>query len=82
MVEIDWDQPANGGSPITAYQVVIRHNDGTSFTEDTVNCDGTDSSIVSTRKCQIPVSVLRAAPYNLDWGDSIYAKVAAINAVG
>lgn len=83
MVEIDFDAPtSNGGSPILSYQIVIRHNDGVTFSEDTVNCNGADSQIISELKCQVPVSILRAAPFELEWGTSVYAKVAAINAVG
>lgn len=32
--------------------------------------------------CTIPVTALRAAPYNLDWGASVHAKVIAINLYG
>lgn len=32
--------------------------------------------------CSVPVSVLRAAPYSLEWGDHVYAKVIAINSYG
>lgn len=52
MVEIDWDiPPFNGGSPILSYQIVIRQQDGITFTEDTVNCNGADSGIISSLKC-------------------------------
>lgn len=30
----------------------------------------------------MPISALRSAPFNLDWGDSIFAKVKATNVVG
>jgi len=32
--------------------------------------------------CTVPVSVLRAAPFSLEWGSSVFAKVVAINAYG
>lgn len=32
--------------------------------------------------CTIPVTVLRQAPYSLEWGDDVYAKVIATNAYG
>lgn len=32
--------------------------------------------------CTIPVETLRAAPFELNYGDYVEAKVAAINAVG
>ena len=37
---------------------------------------------MSTTSCTVPISVLQAAPYNLPWGSSIYATVAATNVVG
>lgn len=45
-------------------------------------CDGTDATIVSTTQCTLPYSVLFAEPFNLDYGDSVYAKVNAINNEG
>lgn len=30
----------------------------------------------------VPVAVLRAEPYNLDWGDSVWIKVRANNDIG
>lgn len=33
-------------------------------------------------QCSIPVQTLRSAPFNLDWGSSIYAKVSARNVNG
>jgi hypothetical protein len=32
--------------------------------------------------CIIPVAVLRAVPYSLEWGTSVYAKVIATNIYG
>jgi hypothetical protein len=32
--------------------------------------------------CQIPVAVLRASPFSLNWGTSVFAKVVATNAFG
>ena len=44
-IVIRWTAPVSGGSPITAYRVIIRESDGTTFTEDKVNCDGSDEAI-------------------------------------
>ena len=33
-------------------------------------------------QCAIPVAALRAAPYSIDWGSSVFAKVTAINIYG
>ena len=37
---------------------------------------------MSTTTCTVPISTLQAAPYNLAWGATVYAKVLATNAVG
>jgi hypothetical protein len=38
------------------------------------------SSTLTT--CTIPVAVLKAAPFSLDWGADVYAKVIATNIYG
>ena len=38
--------------------------------------------MISTSSCTIPTATLRAAPFNLPWGSSIYAKVYATNLYG
>jgi hypothetical protein len=45
-VVIEWTAPADNGSPITAYRIVIETNSGT-YSEELNNCDGTDSTIVA-----------------------------------
>jgi hypothetical protein len=52
------------------------------YSVDLVNCDGSTSSIVSTRRCTIPFTTLQATPFSLEWGTSVYAKVTAINVMG
>lgn len=52
------------------------------FTEDTVNCDGTQSDIISTTQCSVPITTLLTAPYSLNHLDSIYAVVVANNVKG
>jgi hypothetical protein len=46
-VIIDWTAPSENGSTITFYTVTIRQSDETTYTEDSVNCDGSDSTIKS-----------------------------------
>jgi hypothetical protein len=49
VVVFDWIEPVTNGSPITAYRVYIRESDGTTFTEETVQCVGTDAAVISNR---------------------------------
>lgn len=74
-------QPDNGGSPITSAKILIKEADG-DFSEETVSCNGADSSILAANTCSVPISTLMAAPYNQPWGSSIYVKVTMTNVVG
>jgi hypothetical protein len=74
-----WQTPDNGGSPITSFTIEFRHSDGTTFSTEPVNCSGSDPSQLS---CQIPATILNAAPFSLAWGDSVYAIVTATNIYG
>ena len=76
-VTITWIAPDDGGSPITGFTVSVREIDGESFSVETANCD-----VSPNLTCTIPVSTLRAEPYSLEWGSSVYAKVLATNAYG
>ena len=57
-------------------------SDNITFTQDLTDCDGTKASIVSAAQCSVPITILRASPYSLSWGSSIYAKVVATNIYG
>ncbi len=79
---ISWIKPYNGATAITSYTIAIRKSDGVTFAEDLVNCDGTNPTIVASRTCTVPVSVLRNEPFTHEWGSSIWAKVSANNVIG
>lgn len=81
-VTVSWNEPETNGGPITLYQIQIRQSNGLSYSDETSYCDGSQSSIVSANQCVIPVSVLRASPFSLDWGTSVFAKISATNAKG
>jgi hypothetical protein len=81
-VQINWARPNNRGSAITGYIIKIRHSDELTFTEDTVNCDGSNSANKDATSCAIPFATLRTTPYSLPWGSSVFAKVTAINTFG
>ena len=81
-VIVTWATPYNGGSPLTRYTITIKNADGVTFTEDTTNCNGADSTILADATCTIPISALNGAPLSLPWGSSIWVKVTSTNIVG
>lgn len=81
-MQIDWSTPNYRGSAITAYIIKVRGSDEITYTEDTVNCDGSDPLIRDATSCQIPFTALRTTPFSLQWGSSIWAKITAVNIYG
>jgi hypothetical protein len=81
-VVIDWSAPSNNGAEITSYQILIRQSDGTTFSEDLTDCNGSATVIVLTTQCTVPISTLTAEPYSLNGGDSVTVKVIATNVKG
>lgn len=79
---ISWTAPDNNGASISAYNVYVRQSDGTTYSTETNECDGSDSSIVSATSCTIEMATLFASPFSLSVGDQIFAKVEAINSYG
>ena len=45
-------------------------------------CDGNNESVISNRNCNISLNLLKASPYSLVKGDSIYAKIISLNFYG
>lgn len=45
-VVIKWSEPKTNGASISSYTVKIRHDDGVTFSEETVNCSGSDSLVI------------------------------------
>ena len=78
---VSWSPTYNGGSPITAYTVQFRWSDGVTFSAN-ADCNGALASVVTAQSCFAKFSTLNAAPYNIPWGSSVFARVQAINAVG
>jgi hypothetical protein len=58
---------------------MILQSDGSTYSEDITNCNMATNTALS---CTIPVQALRASPYLLPWGSSVFAKVYAINVYG
>lgn len=53
LITVSWDDPIANGYPIHAYRFFVLESDGSTYTEETVECDGTDGAIVSGRTCTI-----------------------------
>ena len=80
-VKISWAEPFSGGSEITGYQISIMQSDST-YSLELVDCDGSAATITANRECEVSTGTMRSAPFSLDWGDSVFAKVIAINTYG
>jgi hypothetical protein len=61
---------------------LIRESDEQTYTENLIDCDGSQDSILSAHTCSVPVTSLKNAPYSLPWGAHVYAKVIATNLYG
>ena len=77
---ISWEAPFDSGSPLTGYKVFILASSG-NFIEESVYCENNAERLVS-RECTMPTSLLVQEPYLLALGDSVFAKVLAINFYG
>jgi len=58
--------------------VNIKKADGT-FATELVDCNGSSPAVVSAAACTVPVSTLIAAPFYIEFGQVIQAKVIAKN---
>lgn len=81
-MRVSWSLSTANGSPITAFKVFVQEIGTTTYTLENIDCDGTAGQVISQTTCLINVSTLLATPYNVDGGDSIYAKVSASNVYG
>lgn len=79
---IDWTAPNDNGLPITFYTVYIQKADPAFYSLDLVNCDGASSAVMQATQCSIPITDLMSTPFDLQWGDSVWAKVVATNDYG
>jgi hypothetical protein len=81
-VIITWSSPVTNGSPITAFKIFIRQTDQTTYIQELIECDVISSIVISSRTCSVSLTTLKAAPYSLVKGDSVYAKIISVNAYG
>jgi hypothetical protein len=77
---ISWREPLNGGAIITSYSVTFF--DGANFVESPTYCIGNDQTLLDETRCEIPSAHFTEAPFNLNWSETIYAKVTATNQKG
>ena len=83
-VVVSWSEPENSAAPLLAYSIVILGADGT-FGEELTYCDGASTGVLATApdlECTIPLTTLRAAPFELPYGALVQARVMAQNANG
>lgn len=59
-----------------------QHSDGVTYSEEKTMCDGSLEATISSRTCTVANPVFTQAPFNLEWGSSVYAKVYATNVKG
>lgn len=77
-VSISWVEPYDNSASVDAYDIFIANSAGI-FTKDLTYCNGADSVIISQLTCEIPMSVLRSAPYSLPFNAVVQATVSAHN---
>jgi hypothetical protein len=80
-VRVTWIEPATGSAAINGYKVYIADKDGL-FREETTYCNGSINPVLSQKYCEVPMSVLRIAPYSLLFDALVKAKVMASNIYG
>jgi hypothetical protein len=80
-VKISWTAPSDNSDTITSYKILIRESDGITYSEETTNCDGLDSTIRTNRECYVPLTTLRT-DFGLEYGDLVVARARATNSIG
>ena len=79
---IDWEAPFWNGSPITGYKVYILEHDKVTYTQESVECDGTSADVIANTICHVSLSNLIVPPYSLVMNEEVYAKIIAYNVYG
>jgi len=78
-VKVTFAAPHDNSQTITAYKIEVKYNP---WQEETASCSGGDATIMGNMYCIIPMATLRAAPYNLTYGDPVQVRAQAYNAYG
>jgi len=82
LVSISWTDPVANGLAISSYRFYVLQHDGVTYTEETTDCDGTNSDVVNNRACTIQLLTLTSAPYSLELGESVSVKIISVNTYG
>jgi hypothetical protein len=72
-VKVAWTDPADNFEAIDGYKIYIVHSDYDTYSEVVSYCDGSNEVTFDLQACEIPLSVLSEAPYNLGAGNQIIA---------
>jgi hypothetical protein len=78
-VQIAWTAPISNYVSIDAYKILIQTNTST-YVEDITDCDGGSSTVMNNMYCLVPMTTLRASPYNLVYGG--WSSVSSPNTAG
>ena len=73
-VKVAWTYPNDNFEPLDSYRILIAHSDYINYSEVILYCDGSNAVVFELLACQIPLSVLNAAPFNLIPGNEVVAK--------
>lgn len=85
---LNWQPPSlnptdDYGDMIRRYKVAIGSTTENEFSYDLVNCDGeNDHYVIDNQHCELPMATLQAAPFNLQIGQKVKAKIIAVNNAG
>lgn len=53
IMKVSWDLPSENGSPITGYRIFLKEIGTDTFTEESVDCVGTEPSVISSKECTV-----------------------------
>ena len=62
--------------------MLIRQGDDYTFAQELVDCDGSSQTVIDAETCTVQISNLIVTPFDLEWGQGVYASVTAHNAYG
>jgi hypothetical protein len=81
-VTISWVAPSSNSESIDAYIIKISDSTNSNYYEDTTDCDGSTTTVITNMACTIPMSTLTSSPYNLVFGDLVDVIASAHNSNG